>query len=137
MFIPDYRVLDWLIHRVYPQNRICIPKYNFWHENHGEKKYFWNSSMRKSFSSNSFYLLVLKKITNSVTKMIIFPHGGKSEIIFFATCTWPYWHVWANFLSRFQIEGKIDVWISQVVRVKVDGNRFDSRIPVEKLADFT
>jgi len=38
---------------------------------------------RKSFSSNSFYLLVLRKITNSVTKRAIFPHGGKSQIFFF------------------------------------------------------
>ena len=38
--------------------------------------------MRKSFSSNSFYLIVLRKITNPVTKIAIFPHGGKSVIIF-------------------------------------------------------
>ena len=42
----------------------------------------WNSSMRKPFSSNSFHLLVLTKITNSVTKITISPHGGKSEIFF-------------------------------------------------------
>ena len=35
--------------------------------------------MRKPFSFNSFYLVVLIEITNSVTKMTIFPHGGKSE----------------------------------------------------------
>ena len=49
---------------------------------YGKREYFWNSSMRKPFSSNSFYLLVLRKITNSVTKTTIFPHGGKSEIFF-------------------------------------------------------
>ena len=49
---------------------------------HMVKKNFWNSSMRKPFSCNSFYLLVLRKITNSVTKTTIFPHGGKSEIFF-------------------------------------------------------
>ena len=38
--------------------------------------------MREPFSFNSFYLLVLRKITNSVTKTTIFPHGGESEIIF-------------------------------------------------------
>ena len=38
--------------------------------------------MREPFSFNSFYLLVLRKITNSVTKTTIFPHGGKSEIFF-------------------------------------------------------
>ena len=38
--------------------------------------------MREPFSLNSFYLLVLRKITNSLTKMTNFPHGGKSEIIF-------------------------------------------------------
>ena len=36
--------------------------------------------MRKPFSFNSFYLLVLRKIKNSVTIMTTFPHGGKSEI---------------------------------------------------------
>ena len=34
-------------------------------------KYFWNSSMREPFSFSSFYLLVLRKITNSLTKMIL------------------------------------------------------------------
>ena len=38
--------------------------------------------MREPFSLNSFYLLVLRKITNSLTKMTNFPHGGKSEIFF-------------------------------------------------------
>ena len=38
--------------------------------------------MREPFSFNSFYLLVWRKITNSVTKTTVFPHGGKSEIIF-------------------------------------------------------
>ena len=38
--------------------------------------------MGESFYFNSFYLLVLTKITNSVTKTTIFPHGGKSEIFF-------------------------------------------------------
>ena len=40
--------------------------------------------MGKPFSSNSIYLLILRKITNSVTKITIFPHGGKSEILFLA-----------------------------------------------------
>jgi len=31
---------------------------------------------RKPFSSNSFYLGVLRKISNSVTKITICPHGG-------------------------------------------------------------
>jgi hypothetical protein len=38
--------------------------------------------MSEPFSFNSFYLLFLRKITNSVTKKPIFPHGGKSEIFF-------------------------------------------------------
>ena len=38
--------------------------------------------MGESFSFNSFYLLVLRKITDSVTKTTILPHGGKSEIFF-------------------------------------------------------
>ena len=38
--------------------------------------------MREPFSFNSFYLVVLRKITNSVTKMTNFPHGGISKIFF-------------------------------------------------------
>ena len=30
-------LLDWIIHRFYPQNGICIQKYNFWPKNDGEK----------------------------------------------------------------------------------------------------
>ena len=37
---------------------------------------------------------------------------------FFAKCTWPNSPVRAKFLSRFQLEGKKDVWTSQVRRVK-------------------
>ena len=60
----------------------------------------------------------MRKITNSVTKITILPHGGKSEIISFAIYTWPNSPVRAKILSRFQFEGKNDVWISQVRRVK-------------------
>ena len=49
---------------------------------YGKKKYFWFSSMCEPFSFNSFYLVVLRKITNSVTKTTIFSHGGKSDIFF-------------------------------------------------------
>ena len=70
--------------------------------------------MRDPFSFNSFYLLVLRKIKNSVTKMTTFPHGGKSEIFFFTICAWPNWPIGAKILPGFQIEGKTDVWISQV-----------------------
>ena len=35
-------------------------------------------------------------------------------------CTWPNRPVGAKILSGFQFEGKTDVWISQVRRVKVD-----------------
>ena len=38
--------------------------------------------MREPFSFNSFYLLVLRKIMNSLTKMTNFPHGRKPEIFF-------------------------------------------------------
>jgi hypothetical protein len=40
-------------------------------------------------SSNSFYLLVLRKITNSVTKITIYPHGEKLEIASHAEMTSP------------------------------------------------
>ena len=46
---------------------------------HMVKRYFWNSSTRKPFSYNPFHLLVLRKITISVIKMTVFPHGGKLE----------------------------------------------------------
>ena len=38
--------------------------------------------------------------------------------IWFAICTWPNRPVGAKILPGFQIEGKTDVWISQVRRVK-------------------
>ena len=38
--------------------------------------------------------------------------------IFFTICTWPNRLVGAKILSGFQFEGKSDVWISQVRRVK-------------------
>ena len=38
--------------------------------------------------------------------------------IFFTKCTWPNRPVGAKILSGFQFEGKTDVWISQVRRVK-------------------
>ena len=38
--------------------------------------------------------------------------------IFFTICTWPDRPVGAKILSGFQLEGKTDVWISQVRRVK-------------------
>ena len=66
--------------------------------------------MRKPFSSNSFYLLILRKIKNSVTKITNFPHGGKSEI-FFLPHVLDLIHLLfrAKILSRFQFEGKNDI----------------------------
>ena len=45
----------------------------------GLEKIFWNSSMRKPFSSNSFCFIERRKMTNSVIKITIFPHGGISK----------------------------------------------------------
>ena len=84
----------------------------------GLEKIFLKFLHGKPISSNSFYLLVLRKITNSETKITIFPHGGKSEI-FFTICAWPNWHVGAKILPRFQFEGKTEVWISEVRSVKI------------------
>ena len=39
--------------------------------------------MGESFYFDSFYLLVLRKITNLVSKINIFLHGGKLEIFFY------------------------------------------------------
>ena len=50
--------------------------------------------------------------------MTNFPHGGISKIFFFTVCIWPNRPVAAKNLSGFQFEGKSDVWISQVRRVK-------------------
>ena len=65
--------------------------------------------MREPFSFNSFYLLVLRKITNSLTKMTNFPHGVKLEIIFLPYVLDLIDLLGANILSGFQIEGKTDV----------------------------
>ena len=42
--------------------------------------------------------------------------------ILFTVCTWPNRAVGAKILSGFQFEGKTDVWITQVRRVKPPGN---------------
>ena len=67
--------------------------------------------MRNPFSYNSFYLLVVRKITNTVTKITIFPRR-KIGNISFAICTWPNSSVRAKILSKFQFEGKNHVWIN-------------------------
>ena len=46
------------------------------------------------------------------------PPGRKINNISLTICTWPNWPAGAKILSGFQIEGKTDVWISQVRRVK-------------------
>ena len=74
--------------------------------------------MRKPFSSNSFCLLILRKITNSVTKITIYLHGRKSDIIFLSYVLDLIHLLDQNFLSRFQSEGINEAWISQVRRVK-------------------
>jgi hypothetical protein len=59
-------------------------------------------------SSNSFYFIERRKVTNSVTKITIFSHGGKLDF-FFVKCTLPNSPVRAKVLSRFQFEGKNNV----------------------------
>ena len=49
----------------------------------GLEKIFLKFLHGKPLSSNSFYLLVLRKITNSVTKITIFQHERKFEMVFF------------------------------------------------------
>ena len=87
----------------------------------GLEKIFLKFLHGKPISSNSFYLLVLRKITNSATKITIFPHGGKSEI-FFTICAWPNWHYGEKILPRCQFEGKTEVWISEVRSVLTFGS---------------
>ena len=48
------------------------------------------------------------------------PAWRKIRNISFTICTWPNWPVGAKILTGFQIEGKTDVWISQVRRVKFE-----------------
>ena len=43
----------------------------------------------------------------------------ENQTYFFAICTWPNSRVRAKQISRFQFEGKNDVWMSQVRRVNV------------------
>ena len=67
-----------------------------------KKIYFWNSSMQSfeedhKFSNKNDHLPPWRKIR-----------------FFFTICTWPNGPVRAKILPRFQFEGKIDVWISQV-----------------------
>ena len=78
--------LTWLIHiSVLPSNwnpdKFFAPT-GLLGQVHTVKKYFWNASMREPFFLNSFYLLVLRKITNSLTKMTNFPHGGNQKYFF-------------------------------------------------------
>ena len=80
-------MVSWQIHTSFlPSKRNLYLKLQFWPKKYGEKwsrkNIFLNSSMRKPFFSNSLYLVVFRKITNSVTKITIFPHGGKSKICF-------------------------------------------------------
>ena len=82
-----------------------------------KKGYFWNLSMRKPFSFNSFYLQVLSeshKFSNKMTKW------KKIGNMFFTIWTWPNWPIGAKILLRFQFEGKTDVWISQIRGIKRD-----------------
>ena len=82
------------------------------------KKYFWNASMREPFFKNSFYWRVLRKITNSVTKMTIFLHERKLEIFFSPYVLDLIDLMEQKIMPRFQFKGKTDVWISQVRSVK-------------------
>ena len=66
-------------HRFYPQNGICLQKYNFWPNNDGEK---W--SRKNIFEIPPCGRLLsltskVPKITNSVIKITMFPHGGISK----------------------------------------------------------
>ena len=47
------------------------------------------------------------------------PACRKIRNIFFTICIWPNWPIRAKILPRFQFEGKTDVWIIQVRRVKM------------------
>ena len=50
--------------------------------------------------------------------------------IFFTICTWSNRPVGAKILPRFQIEGKTDVWISQVRRVNLTPRLLESKMAV-------
>ena len=76
--------------------------------------------MRKPFSSNSIYFIERRSFTENhkfSNKNNHLPAWRKIEIFFFAIFTRPNLPVRVFFLSRFQFEGQIYVWIIQVRRV--------------------
>ena len=58
------------------------------------------------------------KLVSKMNEKKMAPAWRNFKNIFFTVCTWPNRPVGAKILPRFQIEGKTDVWISQVRRVK-------------------
>ena len=62
LFIEKHVLLDWFIHRFYPQNGICNQKYHFWPKNDGEK---W---FRKIY----FEIPPCGRIVISFTELVIF-----------------------------------------------------------------
>ena len=61
----------YIIHHFYPQNRICIQKYQFGLKLMGKR------SLQKIVLK--YYFIKMPKITNSVMKITIFPYGGISK----------------------------------------------------------
>ena len=80
----------------------------------GLEKYFLNSSKRETTFP---YFIKVPKITNSVIKGTIFPHGI-SKYIFLVRFHHHFWAKNCIFGYRFYFEGKKDISISQVERVK-------------------
>ena len=64
------------------------------------------------------YFIIVPKITNSVIKIKIFPHGGISKYFFLDHFSPSFLGQNGIFDYRIHFEGINDVWISQVRRVK-------------------
>ena len=61
-----------------------------------------------------------------------FPAWRKIKNIFLDICTWAKSPINVKFLSNWQLEGKRDVWMSQVRRVNYDYDRKISYMPLPK-----
>ena len=100
-WINYFALLDWFIHRVYPQNGICFQKYYFWPKNDGGKWsrknileippcYFLllhKSAQNHKFSNKNNHLLAWKDFkiifSRPLSTIIFWPNGKISPTFHF------------------------------------------------------
>ena len=118
----DLTRLTWLIHTsvlpsIWNPDKIFAPT-GLLGQVHIVKKIF----LKFLHAGAIFFLFILlssfEEIHKFSNKNDQHPAWRNFENIFFTICTRPNRPVGAKFLSGFHIEGKTDVWISQVRRVK-------------------